>query len=470
LVVLVVVLGWPATAAGQAPLATNTAGGPIAAWSSVVAWSAWDDAAGGYRLVVDREGARMVLPVAAQQFPFDVQAGPGPDGGPWLVWSRCEGGSATEPSGDCDVVAWDVAAGREQRVAEAATQGRREFAPAIWRGRIAFAHRRIGRQTRRTRTRLAVAPVAGGRARAAPGMPVGNCGGAPFWCGSARPTDVVSLALRDDALAVSASYGVDGNRPGICGFQEVRLADLRTGIVRRVSPTATCGLSGAQYSAVRFSDSGRLWYVRSCPGDPGGCSRGRSGPFRYTPASGRTTRLEVSLTPGFAISSVAVDREQLVIQESPESFCVPDPGFRCATVRRVSGRLVRQPVRRDRAAPGGYRLARRGSLVIARPPRELACFDADPAPRRRAVLWAGAGTVASPNRHAVPSPVVQVRATTPGRPALRGALARSATGRWRWRRLSLGRAGCGRTWTLSYRARGRRLAAFSVRVSASPRA
>jgi hypothetical protein len=39
----------------------------------------------------------------------------------------------------------------------------------------------------------------------------------------------------------------------------VRLADLGTGLVRRVSPTSACGLSGARYAAVRFDDAGELW-------------------------------------------------------------------------------------------------------------------------------------------------------------------------------------------------------------------
>jgi hypothetical protein len=469
--VVVAALGSPATTLAQEPPATDVANGPIAAWSGVVAWSAWDAAAGGYRLVVERDGARSVLPVPPARFPFDVQAGPGPDGAPWLVWSRCDGDLPPNVTvEDCDIVAWDVAGGRELSVAAASHPRRRELHPAIWRNRVAFAHTALGPATRRTRTQLAVATLAGGRARPAPGMPVGNCEQAPDICGVARPTAVVSLALREDALAVSVSYGLGGFLAGICGLQEVRLADLRTGLVRQMSPTATCGLSGTQYSAVRFSTSGALWYVRSCGGDPAGCNNGRDGPFRYSPSRGRTRRLVVPRTPGFfGIGSLAVDGEQPLIAEVREGGCTFDPAFRCAIMRRVTGTLVAERARRARGAPGGYRVVRRlRSLVVARPPRRIDCFDADPVPRRRAVLWLGVGA-RSRTGNAVPMPVANLTASARGLPAVRRTLPRSESGNWRWRRLVLGARGCGRKWRVGYRVGGRRIASFTVRVAASPR-
>ena len=239
---------------------------------------------------------------------------------------------------------------------------------------------------------------------------------------------------------MSASYGLDGAQPGICGLQEVRLTDLRSGLARRVSPTSTCGLSGTQYAAVRFDTSGRLWYVRTCAGDPSGCGSGRVGPFRYSPARGRTERLEPPL--GAGVTSLALDGEQPIVQESRGGAgCEGDPAFRCGTVRRLAGTLVAEPTRRDRGAPGGYRLARRSRpLVVARPPRRLACFDADPAPRRRAVLWVGAGIISASGR-IIASPAVSFRATAPGRRAVRGTLPGSASGRWRWRSRRAGKTG-----------------------------
>ena len=66
-------------------LATDAADGPIAAYSNTAAWSRWDDAAGVYRVVVDRGGTISTLDVAPSTIPHGLAAGRGPDGATWLV-------------------------------------------------------------------------------------------------------------------------------------------------------------------------------------------------------------------------------------------------------------------------------------------------------------------------------------------------------------------------------------------------
>jgi hypothetical protein len=176
-------------------------------------------------------------------------------------------------------------------------------------------------------------------------------------------------------------------------------------------------------------------------------------------------RLDASLGPNLA--GLAVDREQPVVEEAGTGVaCERGGGFRCGTVRRVGGMLVDVSLPLDRAAPGSYRVDRRSRRVaVARPPRRLRCFDADPVPGRHAVLWVGAGTISTRGAPR-PTPRVRFEASARGRAHVRGTLRRSASGRWRWRKLRLGARdrGCGRTWTLRYRVGSRSIATFRVRI------
>ena len=61
-------------------LATDAADGPVAAYSNTAAWSRWDDAAGVYRVVVDRGGTIRTLDVPPSSGPLGLSAGRGPDG------------------------------------------------------------------------------------------------------------------------------------------------------------------------------------------------------------------------------------------------------------------------------------------------------------------------------------------------------------------------------------------------------
>jgi hypothetical protein len=65
---------------------------PLAAWGGVLVWSAWDSTAGGYRLMARTAAGVAALPVAPRPVPFDADVGPGPDGGPVIVYSRCPTG------------------------------------------------------------------------------------------------------------------------------------------------------------------------------------------------------------------------------------------------------------------------------------------------------------------------------------------------------------------------------------------
>jgi hypothetical protein len=125
----------------------------VSAWGGHVVWSAYDPAAGVYRLT-DRSAAGVrVLPVAARPVPFDADVGPDARGRPTVVYSRCrvEGVPFVRPGwygtfrngSGCDVFMFGLGGGGGERRPKGGVDTARESetTPSIWRGRIAFARR-----------------------------------------------------------------------------------------------------------------------------------------------------------------------------------------------------------------------------------------------------------------------------------------------------------------------------------------
>jgi hypothetical protein len=456
----------PRMASADVTLAADAGDGGVAAYGDVIAWSRWDRAAAGYRLVVRRAGRTAVLPVAPSTTPFGVSAGPGPEGSVWLVWSRC----SREANG-CDVVRYDLDDPGERPVAVAARPGVGEFSPAIWRRQIVFA-RRTATGTAFD-TAVMIAPVTGGRARPAAAVPATTCGvGLSDGCERRALRGVNSLALRGSKLLVASA--VDAGI-GICGFSTVRWVDLRTRDARQIA-SAVCGLSGAGFGSTTFDDHGDAWYVKLCPGDPDPCLGERSGPFRYDPGSGRTTRLETQF--GSRLRAVGLARKTAVVMAStgrlgPDPSCeltaeYGNPSEQCQIVTTISPQRFTSALTRTGGdvPPPGYRSVRRTrQLGLLRPPPELPCIVANPAPQQRPVLWAGARAVDANGRQRR-FPKLAVTARGGGR-TVRGtvpAQTRNVEG-WSFTSLALGqRAACGRTWTLIYRPPGLSPTSYRTRV------
>ena len=103
----------PASAADLAPVYAPTA---ISAWGGHVVWSAYDPVAGVYRLADRSGGVVRMLPIGPRSIPFDADVGPGRDGRPVVVYSRCrvEGEPFVRPGwlggfrngSGCDVSRW----------------------------------------------------------------------------------------------------------------------------------------------------------------------------------------------------------------------------------------------------------------------------------------------------------------------------------------------------------------------------
>ncbi|MDQ3092510.1 MAG: hypothetical protein M3R46_12820 [Actinomycetota bacterium] len=279
-------------------VAENDGRSSVAAYGDVVAWSEQRATSGGgepdavapFDLMALVDGKVRRLGVAPRSVPFDVDVGPGEDGGVVAVYSRC----ADEPSpddpgfvyarpypaytrgGGCDVYRVDVDGGKERKVAGASTDQASEVLPSIWRDEIAFA--RVYEQREGSRGRypyLYVRPLAGGRSQRQPG---GSRGAS----GLPGPT---SIDLYGRRLSFVWNYRTGSGDGDTGGVSEVRL-DTVGGEHRVLSQASHDGTrpGGAYASFLSPQGSeGRIFYgygrvrvedVSSVPVEPGGVDPG----------------------------------------------------------------------------------------------------------------------------------------------------------------------------------------------------
>src|SRR4051812_46289491 len=79
----------PAAHAQDEPVATLDRTTPIAAFGGRLLWSRLDRASGNWFLVTRAGGVTQNVAVGPRRVPFDADLGPGPDGAPVAVYSRC---------------------------------------------------------------------------------------------------------------------------------------------------------------------------------------------------------------------------------------------------------------------------------------------------------------------------------------------------------------------------------------------
>jgi hypothetical protein len=115
---------------------------PIAAYGGRVVWSRRTAAGDAYQLMTAAGGVTSAVPVATRSVAFDVDLGPGVDGTPVAVYSRCaREGPVTNYLGGhgCDIYRFDFASGRETKVDEVSSPTASEAWPTVHRSRLAFA-------------------------------------------------------------------------------------------------------------------------------------------------------------------------------------------------------------------------------------------------------------------------------------------------------------------------------------------
>jgi len=144
----------PAAAPADDVVAQVTRATPVNAFGGRLAWSEYDAALGRFRLTTRSAGIVAAVPVRTRAVPFDVDLGPDGAGGVVAVYSRCRREPGRQRLGNalvahpgwstgrgCRLWRFDFSTGRESRIEGTAARDASEFAPAIWKDRVAFARR-----------------------------------------------------------------------------------------------------------------------------------------------------------------------------------------------------------------------------------------------------------------------------------------------------------------------------------------
>jgi hypothetical protein len=256
---LVGLLVFPAAARADYTVATVQRPTPVSAYAGHVVWSQYEG--GAFHLYEAHAGTAgqvtTALPVPPRAVPFDADAGPGADGTPTVVYSRC----ASEPrlgadgvpqwatGRGCDVYAFALGAAAEARVAGVSTGDASEFLPSIWRDRVAFG--RVYEQRAGTRGVYPYVYVRGdvpserqpGGLRGTTGLP--------------GPT---SLDLAGVRLALTWGATVNGD------FRSDARLDTTTGGHALLEFTTGQRVGNRVVSA--FVSSGRVWWVHETTSGP----------------------------------------------------------------------------------------------------------------------------------------------------------------------------------------------------------
>jgi hypothetical protein len=239
----------------------------IRTFAGVTVFSDFDGTA--YRLAILRRGRVEHLPVAPSQAPFDADVGPDRSGRPQLIYTRCTterpGELGVNDNDGCDLVVYSLAgAGGERPVRGANTTAGNEFAPTLWRGRIAFARQLPGGGRPLVYTRRLGAP------RSQP---------------STRLPGIRKRTSTRGILELDLSGRNLAQRVFFSGRTQVRLVDTSTRRARVLAVTGV-GEGGQYFVGIGFADGYLGWAAQWVVG--GG--QVTPGIYRYRLANGALAR------------------------------------------------------------------------------------------------------------------------------------------------------------------------------------
>jgi len=267
----------PALAA-PTTIAALDAATEVRAYAGVQVWSTYDPASKRHHLTVRRDAKLSTPAIGSSKIAIEADVGPGPGGRPALAYVRC--------TDACRVVVTRLDGSGRQVVRGSAGASD----PTISGRQVAWVR---GKATVMTST------VDGqGRKRLA-GAPRRKCyeTAEGHTCERPRSVLVSELELHGSQLALVADFELPGGFGS--GEAELRTESIKGGPQRLVA-WMTVGEGGQSWIGPSWA-RGRLYYYKTCFGDPSGCATD-AGVYRFDPVTGkRAIASSSTVLTGFAI-------------------------------------------------------------------------------------------------------------------------------------------------------------------------
>jgi hypothetical protein len=318
-----------AAPAAAAPTTVATLHGEtdVRAFGGVQAWSDRDPTDKQWHVMVRSDGQVTRPPIPAARDTIEVDVGPGADGAPVLAYVNC--------TDTCRIVVAGVDGGAPRTVPASAGASH----PTVWRNQVAWVR---GKATVMTST------LVGGGRKVLAGAPRRKCyrpfTGKPRRCERPQNPSVGALELHGSQLALFDTFGL--REATGSGTTEVRTESVKGGPQKLVALNAI-GEAGQTWIGPSWA-KGKLYFYKSCLGDPGGCVGGRAGAYGYEPA--RNTYVHASsstVLSGFAIDD---DGRRAYEATSPAGLACGDADARPCLLRLTDAlpfeptrSLVREP-------------------------------------------------------------------------------------------------------------------------------
>lgn len=243
---------------GAAPSAFAYQGAPsLASYRGRLLTSELVPGTSRWRLLVSYRGTRREVPTPRRDVPFDGDIGPGPDGRPTVVFSRCAAdpptaspldylpllGPAWSDARSCRIYEWVIGSPRSRAVGLHTPSRASDTNPAIWRHTLVFVRRATGQPQIKARVGRALRTLPGGstcpsceRQTYVSHIDVDARSVVFDWTTAEHGWELRAVALSGKTARLLASGAVGG----ICGYSQPASPALERGRILFLSFGAAC--------------------------------------------------------------------------------------------------------------------------------------------------------------------------------------------------------------------------------------